>query len=515
MAKDYFQDIVPPNSEKKEQLPRVVRLTPHEDNSEESIPAPIVRAPLVSTYHEPDEQEEDMQEVIDEQSKAPPRSFDTPSVTPRGIRNVSIPTRVRTPLPERPQSSRPVVKPRPASQSSRPILYGIIGLIVVLGGLFIFFATRPTVVHVSPRTQSLQFDTSSTIEAYPSLGAGTTSLTYTVASTDLSDFSDVASSSIATALADARASGSIMVYNNVSATPVKLLKNTRFETSDGLIFRTPGEVVVPATNGGQPGSVQITVIADGAGSQYNVGPTALFTVPGFKTDAKMYKGVYASSDHAMTGGVLANQAGVPVDVRTSAVSDIRARLNDKIRAYVDTLKTKDAYILPGLVTISYDHNPDTAAATGGVRITETAHVMVPVLSRDMLGVALGNAAGIDTQGSQFDIGTDQFDGQITPPMPSTIGQDPLYITLSGATLLVWRVDTQALARALAGTENTPAVFHGIITTFLSIDKAEATVAPLWSHIFPSDASKINIVVNTPPQNTASTSTPSTQSPSGI
>ena len=82
-------------------------------------------------------------------------------------------------------------------------------------------------------------------------------------------------------MADERATGVIVVYNAYSAAPQRLIKNTRFATEDGKIFRAKDSIVVPGTtieNGKIiPGSVEAIVVADEPGEAYN------FQTPEFRS----------------------------------------------------------------------------------------------------------------------------------------------------------------------------------------------------------------------------------------
>src|SRR3989344_5840413 len=75
------------------------------------------------------------------------------------------------------------------------------------------------------------------------------------------------------------ASGTITIYNT-QAKAQRLVTNTRFATTAGLIFRTHTAVTVPAGTTAKPGSVNVKVYADKVGDAYNVGATS-FTIPGF------------------------------------------------------------------------------------------------------------------------------------------------------------------------------------------------------------------------------------------
>ena len=89
-----------------------------------------------------------------------------------------------------------------------------------------------------------------------------------------------------------KANGKVVIYNAYSATPQRLIKNTRLESADRKIFRINDSVVVPGvtTVKGEvvPGSVEVTVFADAPGKEYNIGTTN-FTIPGFKGDPRYTK----------------------------------------------------------------------------------------------------------------------------------------------------------------------------------------------------------------------------------
>jgi len=95
------------------------------------------------------------------------------------------------------------------------------------------------------------------------------------------------------------ASGNITIYNTQSKAQ-RLIANTRFATTAGLIFRIHSAVTIPGGSSSKPGSTTVKVYADQAGSSYNVGPTS-FTIPGFAGTPQASE-VYARSTTAMAGG---------------------------------------------------------------------------------------------------------------------------------------------------------------------------------------------------------------------
>jgi len=101
------------------------------------------------------------------------------------------------------------------------------------------------------------------------------------------------------------ASGTITVINT-SNKDWSLIPRTRFQTSDGIVFRSQSFVSVPKAHGDQPGALDVQVVADEldaydqvVGEKGNIGPTRFF-LPGLK--ASNQKKLYAESKSQMTGG---------------------------------------------------------------------------------------------------------------------------------------------------------------------------------------------------------------------
>jgi len=96
-----------------------------------------------------------------------------------------------------------------------------------------------------------------------------------------------------------RAYGTMTIFNDTDI-PQRFIRNTRFESPNGKIFRIPQSVTIPAKTGNVPGSITSTVFADTTGPEYNIPPTN-FTVPGFKGTDR-YNLFYGRSYQPMSGG---------------------------------------------------------------------------------------------------------------------------------------------------------------------------------------------------------------------
>ena len=365
-------------------------------------------------------------------------------------------------------------------------IWALAGVCVVVLGVLLLVALRSTTVTVTPRSQAVTFDESSRFTAYPAATVASGMLSYTVQTVDLADSEVVESRG--TVHSEDKASGTITVYNDYQTTSFKLVKNTRFQSESGLIFRAPADIVIPGKKGATPGQVSVTVIADQPGEKYNVA-AGKFTLPGLKSSAAIYPNIYAKSTAAMTGGFVGDKPGVAPAAMEAAVSAVRTRLESKARGSVAA--AAGTVVFPDLVQITYKDEPATPEAGGGVRIHESAHVVTPVFPADALAQTVyadANGASITfTPGSGF--AARMTDASSTP------GVDLLQFTLAGSAQLVWNIDSAALQQALAGKDQS--AFQAIVTQFPGVQEAHARIEPFWKSTFPVDPAAVKIDVLAP------------------
>lgn len=97
-----------------------------------------------------------------------------------------------------------------------------------------------------------------------------------------------------------RASGIMFIYNEYSTTPQRLINNTRFQSSSGLIFRSAESVEIPGYTVSNssliPGTATVRVYADDLGPTYLIGPGD-FSIPGFQGLDQEGK-IYGRTHHA-------------------------------------------------------------------------------------------------------------------------------------------------------------------------------------------------------------------------
>lgn len=381
-----------------------------------------------------------------------------------------------------------------ASWFSNYKLWLLAALALIVLAVLGMFAFRKTTVTVVPRTHTIVFDNTAPFTAYPDASAASGTLPYTVQTFTFEDSEVVPSQG--TQHVESKASGSITVLNGNSAAPMKLLKNTRFETPEGLIFRTPSEVVIPGKKGDTPGSVSITVVADAPGQQYNVAPVAKFTLPGLK-GSPSFSTVSARSDVAFTGGFSGEQPQTAPGALEGAITQVRGRLEKKIQDALATLPA-DQTALSDLSRITYTDMPNTAEGEGSVRIRQQVIAKVPTFNTALLAATLAQSVSADAAlGGIRLVPAPSFSAKSADVASTTLGSDPIAFTLSGQAQLVWQVDKEALTKALAGHDQ--GAFTTIIGGFPFVQEAKARIEPFWSSSFPKDASKISVVVTDAPK----------------
>lgn len=132
-----------------------------------------------------------------------------------------------------------------------------------------------------------------------------------------------------------KASGKITIVSTDAKNSQRLVATTRFQTADGLIFRIPQTITVPAAKKSSdgkivPGTVDSTVFADRPGPEFNIGPTK-FTIPGF-SGKPQFDQFSAFSTSPMTGGIIGPSKAVTEDDFVKAQTALDQKLKDEIAA---------------------------------------------------------------------------------------------------------------------------------------------------------------------------------------
>jgi hypothetical protein len=410
----------------------------------------------------------------------------------KSIRNISVSSRQRAPKKVQSASRVSGVSSRRGGGSKSGIWFvAIISIIALVGaGFFVF---RGTSVTVTPREQTVVFDEQALYTAYPKgQEAGAGSIVYETISREFEESISVEASSVESV--EDNASGKITVVNNHSDASLRLIKNTRFETPTGLIYRIRSSVVVPGKKGDKAGELEVTVYADESGERYNIGPIAKFTLPGLKTTGpEMFSNVYARSDRSISGGFVGERPVVSESDLESAKSQLRARLEEQALAAFEDAGSNDLYVFPELLDISYESVAPDFAEDGSVRVREIAVATVPAFEGGAFAKSIAEATSADAGSGEIKIADPtSFTISLIDAETVEIGKDVLDFTLSGSAVFIWAVDSGAISRDLAGKSKES--FQSILESHPGVEESSAQIRPFWKGTFPKDAEDIKVVI---------------------
>jgi hypothetical protein len=291
-----------------------------------------------------------------------------------------------------------------------------------------------------------------------------------------------------------KASGRIVIYNAFDSSEQRLIKNTRFETEEGLIYRINESVVVPGSvtsNGSTlPGSIEVTVYADEAGEEYNVGLKD-FTIPGFKSDSARYATIYARSKTDMTGGFVGTRKKVAEEdleaARTALAESLRSKLQEELQGQVP----ENFVAYEDGLFFSFEPLPQSGGSGSSVVINERGTLGAVIFNKTVLASRLAEELAPDFEGSSATLKSDEIPFAVQNRETFDLN-DPssLTFTIDGNVSLVSQFDKDTLAADLVGKSRKD--IPTILVNYPSIAKMDAMIRPFWKKSFPSDPADINI-----------------------
>lgn len=296
-----------------------------------------------------------------------------------------------------------------------------------------------------------------------------------------------------------KASGKIVVYNNFSATPQRLIINTRFESKDGLIYKIPESIIVPGVkmvNGKKvPGSVETLVFADESGEKYNIKISDLkgdFKIPGFKGDKK-YDYFYARPKTDITGGTNGKVKKVPVKILSEARSELKAEIKSQLLKEAYSTKPKSSVLFADAYYVDYVSLPDSPIGADKIEITENGTFYGIIFDESKLSSYLAKEKIPNNyNGAPVDLVLDDS-AVVSASNNSNVKiweSDTLNLSLKGGANIVWTYDKDALQKSLAGQKKNN--LKQILSSYPGITEIRAQIRPYWRKSFPNKPEKIKI-----------------------
>ncbi len=368
-----------------------------------------------------------------------------------------------------------------AEKKSRVIITSVVAvlIIVVLFGLNAFLGGA--IVTVVPKTKDAVVQSSFMAYTQPQADQ----LGYELLSLETTGERQVKASGKETV--SVRAEGKLFVYNTGTASQ-RLIKNTRFESPDGLIFRIKESIEVPAG-----GKVVADVFGDATGEKYNIQP-AKFTVPGLK-GSDQFNSIYGESTVALSGGFEGEKYIIDDQELNTAQQALHVELRDKLLAQLQEQKPSGFIVYPDAVTFTYESLPSTEYGDSLATIKEKAILHVPLFNESEFAQFLAKRSVPDYANEPVKL-LDPYSLTFTYTDPLVSQSDistaqSLDVTLTGNTKIIWAFDEAMLKNALLGKSKSEA--NQILSGYKSsITSAQSKIKPFWKSSFPNSPDDIII-----------------------
>lgn len=224
---------------------------------------------------------------------------------------------------------------RHMSGKGRTVLMTVVAVIALAGGAVLILGLGKASVELTPVSRDLEFQISvQSSDAFGEVDPLFNKIPgqlFEIERTVEREFQASGQQEVA-----AKAKGTVIVKNDFSSESQTLIATTRFEDGSGRIFRTLQTVTVPGKTGDEPGSVQVDVIADKPGPEYNIEPSD-FTIPAFKEQGLTgrYDGITGSSRNPFVGGALGLSGIVTQEDMDAAIAQVTEELENEVRLAFD------------------------------------------------------------------------------------------------------------------------------------------------------------------------------------
>ncbi|HWA64359.1 MAG TPA: hypothetical protein VG866_00670 [Candidatus Paceibacterota bacterium] len=377
------------------------------------------------------------------------------------------------------------VKPK-RRMRTRLIATFAVAIIVVAGGV-LYMTTGSAQVTVQPQSTpinlALNIIAGENIAAVDAAGMKIPGQVFTVQK-------EVSQSAATTGQKDVaqKARGTITIYNETNAAQ-SLIATTRFTSADGHIFRTLTNVNVPAAkNATTPGAVDVQIIADKAGTDYNVA-AGTFTIPAFqeKGDTTKFQKIYGKSAAAMKGGT----SGKAKVVTQSDYDTLKATLTDQLKSQVQdeldseanglkVLGQSDIQVAAPTVSAEVDEAADTLTMTLKGTVTAVGFRESDIQSLIAGYVDAKNGLHVESDKISVTYSNDHYD-----PAAKNLA---MTITVTGQAYA--KIDAGQLTAQLLGKRDQD--IKSYLENLPNITSANVILRPLWVRSIPKNSDKVHI-----------------------
>lgn len=380
-------------------------------------------------------------------------------------------------------------------RSRGQLVIGLLLAVAIIGaGLGISALTGGATVTIFPKVKELNVNAEFT--AYSETKPG--ELSYEIMTLDATGERQVKASGKETVTK--QASGEIEISKSTPGTE-RLIKNTRFQTTDGLTFRILESVVVPGalkdTAGASvPGVIRAQVFADEPGEKFNITAGTAMTIPGFKEGGYMdlYNAISAKNTTAYTDGFNGPRFVINEDELSTARQSLQLELRNSLLAKIAAERPADFTTFDSAIALTYTALPQAAYGEDLVTIREQAILQIPLFKKTDFASFIAKETIVGYEGDPVRIDnlanlTFSYVNATTSQI-NIANETELAFKIAGVPKIVWTFDAERMKAELLGMEKT--ALKGILGKYPGILSGEAVVKPFWKRSFPTSLSDITI-----------------------
>lgn len=376
---------------------------------------------------------------------------------------------------------------------------GILSLVsIVVLALVVYLTTGSARIEIKPKSQELS--TQLKITMSPNFSSVDNSFNripgqlFTISQSASDEFTSTAEKD-----AVQKARGIITIYNEYSTSPQPLVATTRFEyLKNGVVsefvFRTLQSVIVPGMkveNGViTPGRINVDVIADKAGQDYNI-PSSDFGVVAWRErgDTARYEKIYGKSADSMRGGILGKAKVVSEFDYNNAKENLAAKVTNntsealkKQSAGLELLTNIEPQIDSIESTAKTDDAADTFTMTVNGSITTMGYKKEDLM--ELIAAHVEKTNGLMIVPDKLEL---SYKDVTIDPAKNTL---EAVVVIGGQAYA--KIDQADITANLMGKNEIQ--IKNYLGSIQNIDSAKVTLSPFWVKKIPRNDKKIDLLL---------------------
>lgn len=470
MKKNFLQDVIPPNHKRTIRdipLPKHKQVSAHTHEEKiEIYSAKITEQDYSVKDHSHDTNKESQKETFASDSK------DSSVFNSETFHNNQYENSDQTHQPSVIARSVEKLSKAKNKRSATSKIVGSLLVVLIVTGFFVFFGRNNAVISLYAKQSDHTIDKTLTISSSGDI-VSKTQITKTVSRTVPATQEQQIEQS---------AQGRIKIINKHKEAPQELVKNTRFQAPNGLIYRIKESIEIPGyTMSGAtlvPGTLEVAVYADSAGEEYNISNTT-FTIPGFG-GMEQFDKITAETVGQITGGYIGIRKVVSPETKETIKKELEEDLKKQIES--NSPDSVEYIVIPNITTLTYADLKDEAQGNS-VTLTLSATVDAFSLKKQNLFNFIGQNTVVGASPNDvFTLDTENLIYQVKDES----------IQVLGNTTITWVIDIEKLTKDFVGRKKSEVT--SIISQYKSFEGISVDLNPIWATKFPSEPSKIEILV---------------------